>query len=336
MRRRLHDWLLETWYGGSRRGRWLLPFAWLFAGLARLRRGLYQRGILARYRSRRPVVIVGNLTVGGSGKTPFVAWLAGELSRQNVRVGIALRGYRGSGRGARRLSDADTAAEVGDEAAMVRRRLALPVAVGAKRAEAVRLLEPDCDLVLCDDGLQHYALARDLEIVVVDGARAFGNGRLLPAGPMREPVSRLAEADAVVVNGEGYEQSGSIRMQLEPVAVVSLQDGSRRPLSQLAGQDVIAAAAIGNPGRFFRMLRRHGLQVEERALPDHASFTPALAGLGQGKPVLLTEKDAVKCSGEAWAGAAYVEVSPVIAGEDAERLCDRIAALAGRQRGSRH
>ncbi len=334
MGRRLHDWLMETWYGGTGRGRWLLPLAWLFAGLARLRRGLYERGILARYRSRRPVVVVGNLTVGGSGKTPFVMWLAGELSRRDLRVGIALRGYRGRGGGARRLSAADTAAEVGDEAAMIHRRTDLPVAVGATRAEAVRLLEPDCEIVLCDDGLQHYALARDLEIVVVDGARAFGNGRRLPAGPLREALSRLEAADAVVVNGAGYERSGAIRMHLEPAAVVSLQDGSRRALADLAGQSVVAAAAIGNPGRFFGMLRRHGLQVEERVLPDHARFTPELAGLGQGKPVLLTEKVAVKYSGEAWAGAGYVEVSPVIAGEAAERLCDGIAALAGRQRGS--
>lgn len=334
MGRCLHDWLIATWYGGTGRGRWLVPFSWLFAGLARLRRELYARGILSRYRSRRPVVIVGNLTVGGSGKTPFVTWLAGALSRRNLRVGVAMRGYGRAGSAARRLTDADTAETAGDEPLMIHRRLSVPVAVAARRADAVRLLEPDCDVILCDDGLQHYALARDLEIVVIDGLRGFGNGRRLPAGPLREPVSRIDEADAVVVNGAGFERPGAIRMRLEPVAVVSLRDGTRRPLPELSGRDVVAAAAIGNPERFFAMLRAQGLRIETRTLPDHARFTPALAGAGQGKPVLLTEKDAVKCSGEDWADAGYVEVTPVVDAAAAEALCDRIAGLAGGQRGT--
>ena len=207
--------------------------------------------------------------------------------------------------------------------------------MGAKRAEAVRLLEPDCDVILCDDGLQHYALARDFEIVVIDAMRGFGNGRRLPAGPLREPVARLDEADAVVVNGDGLEQPGAIRMRLEPVAVVSLRDGTRRPLSEFAGRDVVAAAAIGNPERFFALLRAHGLRIETRTLPDHARFTPALAGAGQGKPVLLTEKDVVKCSGEGWAGTSYVEVSAVVDAAAGEALCERIAGLAGAQRGAK-
>jgi tetraacyldisaccharide 4'-kinase len=335
MGRRLHDWFIATWYGGTGRGRWLLPLAWLFAALAGLRRGLYERGILARYRSPRPVVVVGNLTVGGSGKTPFVIWLVGELARRNLRVGVAMRGYRGGGGAARRLTDADSAAAAGDEALMVRRRLSVPVAVAARRADAVRLLEPDCDLILCDDGLQHYALARDLEVVVVDGMRGFGNGRRLPAGPLREPVARLEEADAVVVNGAGYRRPGAIRMDLEPVAVVSLRDGSRRPLSDYAGRKVVAAAAIGNPDRYFSMLRAHGLRLETRTLPDHARFTPALAGAGQGKPVLLTEKDAVKCGGVGWGDAGYVEVSPVVETAAAEALIARIAQLAAEKRGTK-
>ncbi len=334
MRRRLHDWLIATWYGGTGRGRWLLPLAWLFAALACLRRGLYRGGLLARYRSRRPVVVVGNITVGGSGKTPFVIWLAGELSRRDLRVGVAMRGYGGADGAARRLAGSDSADAAGDEAVMIRRRLPGPVAVAARRAEAVRLLEPDCDVILCDDGLQHYALARDFEIVVVDGMRGFGNGRRLPAGPLREPVTRLDEADAVVINGAGFERAGAIRMRLEPVAVVSLCDGARRPLSDYAGRDVVAAAAIGNPERFFGMLRAHGLRIETRALPDHGRFTPALAGAGSGKPVLLTEKDAVKCGGEGWDGAGYVEVSTAVDAAAAEALCARIVRLAVPKRGA--
>ena len=162
-----------------------------------------------------------------------------------------MRGYKGADGTARRLGNADSAAAAGDEALMIRRRLSVPVAIARLRADAVRLLEDDCDVILCDDGLQHYALARDVEIVVVDGMRGFGNGRLLPAGPLREPVSRLEGVDAVVINGPGYERAGAIRMRLEPTAVVSFRDGSRRPLSEFKGREVVAAAAIGNPRALF-------------------------------------------------------------------------------------
>lgn len=309
MGRCLHDWFVATWYGDTRRGRWLLPLAAAFAAAAALRRWLYSHGILRIYRSRRLVVVVGNLTVGGAGKTPLVLWLAAELTRRGLRTGVALRGYGGAGAAARRVSAADTAAQAGDEAVLIRRRLEMPVAVGASRTDAVRLLEDDCDVIVCDDGLQHYALARDFEIVVIDGIRGFGNGWRLPAGPMREPPARLVEVDAVVVNGPGYEHGGALRMSLEPVAVVAVADGTRRPLSAFAGREVTAAAAIGNPGRFFAMLRAHGLSIETRTLPDHAAFTPEQAGLGQGKPVLLTEKDAVKCTGGGWDAAWWVEVA---------------------------
>jgi tetraacyldisaccharide 4'-kinase len=333
MGKRLHDWFVATWYGRTGRGGWLLPLAWLFAGAADIRRRLYARGILPRYRSRRVVVIVGNLTVGGAGKTPFVIWLAGELARRGLRVGVALRGYKGRRGPARMLTDVDGASDAGDEALMIRRRLSVPVAVAARRADAVRLLEDECDVVVCDDGLQHYALERDVEIAVVDGMRGFGNGLRLPAGPLREPASRLDEVDAVVVNGPGFERRGAIRMDLEPVAVVAFRDGMRRPLSEFAGREVVAAAAIGNPERFFAMLRAHGLSVETRTLPDHARFTPALAGAGRGKPILLTEKDAVKCNGVGWSEAAYVEVAPRVDAAAASRLVEAIVhRTAGKRR----
>ncbi len=308
MGRRLHDWLVETWYGGTRRGFWLLPLAGLFSAATALRRWLYRRGFLTAYRSQRLVVVVGNITVGGAGKTPLVLWLAGELAARGLRIGVALRGYRGARGAARRVGVADTAADAGDEAVLIRRRLERPVAVGASRTDAVQLLEDDCDVIICDDGLQHYALARDFEIAVIDGTRGFGNGWRLPAGPLRESPARLAEVDAVVVNGPGYERDGALRMSLEPVSAVAVADGSRRRLSDFAGREVVAAAAIGNPGRFFAMLRAHGLSIETRTLPDHATFTPAQAGMGRGRPVLLTEKDAVKCSGAGWDAAWWVEV----------------------------
>jgi tetraacyldisaccharide 4'-kinase len=329
---RLHDWLIRLWYGPPARGRWLQPLAWLFGVAARLRRACYRRRWLPSYRSRRPVIVAGNLTVGGTGKTPFVVWLARELAARGLRVGVASRGYGRTGGTARLVADGDTAAGAGDEPLLLRRRLGRPVAVGASRGAAVRLLEADCDLILCDDGLQHYALERDLEIAVVDGARPFGNGRLLPAGPLREPASRLAEVDAVVVTGAGFEWPGAVPMRIEPVALVSLQSGERRALAAFAGRPVIAIAAIGHPERFFALLRAHGLAPETRALPDHAAFTPADAGAGTGRPVLMTEKDAVKCSGDGWEDAWYLEVEARIDAGPAGALMARIDGLLGTRR----
>ncbi len=327
MRARLHAWLLETWYGDTGRGRWLLPLAWLLASLAWLRRFLYRQGWLRAYRSRRTVVVVGNLTVGGTGKTPLVIWLAESLRARGLRVGIATRGYRAADGKARRVSPNDDAAAVGDEACMIRRKLDLPVVVGADRAQAVRLLEKSCELILCDDGLQHPGLVPDVEIAVIDGARGFGNGRLLPAGPLRERTDRLATVDAVVINGEGFRWPGASALRLEPVEVVSIDGLKRRPLAEFANQPAIAVAAIGNPERFFALLRAAGIAIEARAFPDHAAITPDEAGAGLGQPVLMTEKDAVKCTGERWRDAWYVEVAARIEGPAQERLLAHIEAV---------
>jgi tetraacyldisaccharide 4'-kinase len=323
----MHDWLLEIWYGGGRRGRWLQPLAWLFGRLVAMRRAAYRRRLLRRYRSPRPVVVIGNLSVGGTGKTPLVLWLASELTARGVRVGIASRGYRGTGGHARRVTEADDASRTGDEAVLLHRRLRVPLAVGASRVEAVRLLEPDCELILCDDGLQHYALERDVEIAVVDGARGLGNGCLLPAGPLREPRTRLDEVDAVVVHGAGFDWPGGLCMRLVPTDAVSLADGTRRPLAAFAGRKVDAIAAIGNPERFFAMLREYGLQADEHALPDHATIAPESLRRAISQPILMTEKDAVKCQGRplnAW----YVEVEARVDGPAVAGLLDRITRLA--------
>lgn len=323
----MRKWLLQTWYGDGRRGWWLQPLAWLFAALAGLRRFAYRIGVLRKYRSRRPVVVVGNLSVGGTGKTPLVIWLAGSLAARGMRVGIASRGYRRAGGGARLVSAADDAAAVGDEALMLHRRLRLPVAIASRRSDAVRLLEPICDLILADDGLQHYALERDLEIAVVDGARGLGNGRLLPAGPLRESRARLGKVDAVVVNGAGFSWPDAISMNLVPAAVIALEGGERLPLAAFAGRRVHAIAAIGNPERFFAMLREHGLSLDEHPLPDHAAIPAAMIADGGAQTVLMTEKDAVKCP-HSLRRAWYVEVHARIEGPAATALLSRIMDLA--------
>ena len=324
----MYGWLLETWYGGGRRGGWLLPVAWLFAALAGLRRFAYRSGWLPRYRSRRPVIIVGNLTVGGTGKTPLVIWLARELAARGLRVGIASRGYRALGGAARLVAATDDATLVGDEPLLLHRRLRIPVAIATRRAAAVRLLEPACDLILCDDGLQHYALERDLEIAVIDGARGLGNGLRLPAGPLREARSRLDAVQAVFINGAGFNRPGAIRMILVPVAAVALAGGERRPLAAFAGRRVRAIAAIGNPEQFFAMLRAHGLSLEHHPLPDHAPIPRALRGDDAGQELLMTEKDAVKCTDGELRHAWYVEVDAQIQDPAAAGLLTRIVGLA--------
>jgi tetraacyldisaccharide 4'-kinase len=316
----LHDWLLATWYGRTRRGAWLLPLAWLFGLVSGLRRWLYRRGLLPSYRSSRPVIVVGNVTVGGTGKTPLVIWLAERLAATGRRVGVVSRGYGRGGSGVRRIAAGDCVADSGDEPALIARRTGAAVAVGADRPAAVRLLEPDCDLVLSDDGLQHYALARDAEVVVVDGMRGLGNGWLLPAGPLRESPSRLAAADAIVVNGEGFRVTGSLRMQVEPSRFVGVASGESRDPGAFRGQHAHAVAAIGNPSRFFELLARLGVDVDPHPLPDHAA--PGAYGLDftDGAPVLMTEKDAVKCRDTAGPSHWYLEVAAVLADGDARRL----------------
>jgi tetraacyldisaccharide 4'-kinase len=244
-----------------------------------------------------PVVIVGNLTVGGTGKTPLVLAIA-ELARaRGWRPAIITRGYGArSVHWPRVVGADDDPRQVGDEPLLLARRGLCPVVAGPDRVADGELAihRYGCDLLLSDDGLQHYRLGRDLEIAVIDGARGLGNGRCLPAGPLREPRGRLATLDLVIENGG--ERPGH-RFQLVPGTVTSLCDPTQgRPLDAYRGQRVTAVAGIGNPGRFFTMLRDHGILVDERPYPDHHPFTAGdLDDWGPG-PVLMTEKDAVKCS----------------------------------------
>jgi tetraacyldisaccharide 4'-kinase len=277
----------------------LAPLALVFAALAGLRRLAYTMGVLRRRRFDVPVIVVGNITAGGTGKTPLVIWLAQHLRTQGWRPGLVSRGYGGT---ARRWPqqvrpDSDTDA-VGDEAVLLAAATACPMCVGPDRPAAVAALltHTDCDVVIADDGLQHYALARDLEIAVVDGARRFGNGLPLPAGPLREPVSRLRRVDFVVVNGgQADAGDGEYRMALGQAALQGLRDGLTGDLAQFAGRRVHAVAGIGNPQRFFDLLRQHDIEPVEHVFPDHHRFQAADLVLDPPLPILMTAKDAVKC-----------------------------------------
>lgn len=288
----------------------LTPVSWCFCLTAWLRRQLYKTGILAVYRAPVPVLIVGNITVGGTGKTPLVIWLVDLLINLGYRPGIVSRGYRGTSDTWPRLVDKHSdPLEVGDEAVLLARRTNRPVAVGPDRPAAVRELieQADCDIIISDDGLQHYALARDMEIAVIDGERRLGNGLCLPSGPLRERASRLKTVDLIITNGPGLE--GEHQMKLSVATAVNLEDaGLNRALEDFIGGPVHAVAGIGNPARFFKTLRQTGLEVIEHPFPDHHTFRFSDISFKDEFPVLMTEKDAVKCSRFAKVSHWYLKV----------------------------
>ncbi|HET7610752.1 MAG TPA: tetraacyldisaccharide 4'-kinase [Rhodanobacteraceae bacterium] len=290
------DHLQQRWYEDRAPPAWTLPVAALYGGVVRLRRRLYRSGVLRSQRLAVPVVVVGNVTAGGAGKTPLVIALVSALRERGRKPGVVSRGYGGSTREPRLLDREPDQAEVGDEPALIAIRTGAPVAVGADRPAAARLLlDQGVDVIVADDGLQHYALARDIEICVVDGTRRLGNERLLPAGPLREPTSRLRRVDFVVCNG-GKPREGEIPMALAPVEAVGLDQPSRRQsLASFANRRVHAVAGIGHPGRFFQSLREAGVEPIEHPFPDHHRYAPADLAFGDELPVLMTDKDAVKC-----------------------------------------
>lgn len=304
------------WYGNSPVTLLLLPFAWLFGLVGGLRRFAYRAGWLQQHRCGVPVVIVGNITVGGTGKTPLVGWIADRLAADGRRVGILSRGYGGSAAHEPRFVTRDSdPRDVGDEALLLVTQTSAVVCVCADRfAGAQRLVaEGGVDIIVCDDGLQHYRLGRDAEIAVIDGARGFGNGRLLPAGPLREPRERLADVDIVFVNG-ATEAIDACRFDLRPTRVVSLDRSRQAGLDAFAGQRVWCVAGIGNPARFAATLSGAGIDPEFVDVPDHGAVSLEALRAAEPWPILMTEKDAVKypasAVADAWFVAVDVEISP--------------------------
>lgn len=305
----MKSWIQPHWERITAVSALLSPISLLFRIVAGARRASYRAGFTSTIRLPVPVVVVGNITAGGTGKTPLVLWLAAFLKAQGRSPGIVCRGYGGTHSAPQSVRPDSDPYACGDEAVLLARRSSCPVWTGADRPAAARALlaaAPGCDIVLSDDGLQHYALARDLEICVVDGDRGFGNGWLLPAGPLREPPSRLAEVDAVVINGvDGHPaplpairrlNAQCFGMRLEARGFWNLQHADRRvSVERFHGKRVYAVAGIGNPGRFFRQLQGMGLDFTPHSFPDHHPFTASDLAYAGAEAVVMTEKDAVKC-----------------------------------------
>jgi len=276
----------------------LLPLSWLFCFISKLRAVLYSLNVFSAYKASVPVVVVGNVTVGGTGKTPLIIELVKQLQSMGKKPGVISRGYGGTSSFWPQLVDQNiTAEQVGDEPKLIHERTACPVSVGPNRQQDIELLlnKYHCDVILSDDGLQHYALQRDVEIVVVDAQRQFGNGFCLPSGPLRESVSRLQKVDMVLLNG-GEADQDSFTLQPAFCLPINKQNEKPKALSDFSGQKVHAIAGIGNPLRFFNMLRRLGVQVIEHEFIDHASYLQTDLIFNDDLPVLMTEKDAVKCA----------------------------------------
>ena len=302
------SWLEKHWARYTPVSALLSPVSWFFQAASGLRRAGYRAGLLPSSRLAVPVIIVGNITAGGTGKTPLVLWLASFLKSRGRSPGIVCRGYGGrQGAPCEVRADSDPY-RYGDEAVLLARRSGCPVWTGVDRPAAARslLAANACDVVLSDDGLQHYALARDLEICVIDADRGLGNGWLQPAGPLREPAARLSEVDAVVVNGtDASAASGSLArkynttclgMSLDPREFRNLLQADRRvEAGFFRGKRVHAVAGIGNPARFFGQLRKLKMEVEPHAFPDHHAFQASDLAFAGPDAIVMTEKDAVKC-----------------------------------------
>lgn len=311
MKKTLARWALDIWYKDPFIGVLLMPFGFLFSDVVKFRKFLYRVGLLKTQTLPVPVIVVGNITVGGTGKTPLIIYLAKYLKDSGFKPGIISRGYGGEAESWPQWVAADSSAkDVGDEALLIAKQTTCPMAVGPLRIDAGRLLleKADCDVILSDDGLQHYALHRNIEIAVIDGERRFGNGFCLPAGPLREPIERLSNVDLIIVNGEKQEPN-EFSMRLEGDIAINLQSGEQKHLVDFNIEACHAIAGIGHPERFFKQLALAGLKTSNKSFPDHYSFQREDIEFSDQQPVLMTEKDAVKCKSFAGQQHWYVPVT---------------------------
>lgn len=320
----------SLWYQNSPLSLALAPLGWLYCVFAVLRRGSYRIGIARTGRVAAPVIVVGNISVGGTGKTPLVIWMARFLATRGLRAGIITRGYRGrAGKWPQQVRPDSDPVMVGDEPVLLARATGCPVVADPDRLRAARslLAHAPCDVIISDDGLQHLALGRDVEVAVIDGLRRHGNGRCLPAGPLREPISRLACVDLVVANGGGMV--GEFDMRVRARGVESLaREGVSRALGDFAPGPVHALCGIGSPQRFFDTLEQAGIRLIRHAFPDHYDFRAVDIVFDDELPVLMTEKDAIKCRRFADPRHWYVPVQAELPEAFAEQLLALLGARA--------
>jgi tetraacyldisaccharide 4'-kinase len=295
----MSDRLLKAWYEGHPALVLLRPLESLYRRVVQRKRARFLAGEGAIYRSPVPVVVVGNITVGGTGKTPLILWMIEHCRCSGLRVGVVSRGYGAKPPQLPWRVEANQSADVaGDEPLLIVQRCGVPLMIDPDRSRAVKALlasEP-LDLILSDDGLQHYRLARDLELVLIDAARGLGNRRCLPAGPLREPVERLHSVDALLYNGAAEDREDGFAFGLAPAALINLHSGERQPVTYFPpGQQVHAVAGIGNPQRFFTTLETLHWQPIPHAFADHAPYSAQVLDFTPHWPLVMTEKDAVKC-----------------------------------------
>lgn len=321
----------KLWYGKNRLFWLLIPFSLLYGLIAFVRRFLYKIGIFKSWQSPVPIIIIGNLSVGGNGKTPLAISLIKALQAKGLKVGLVSRGYGGKAENYPLiLDDTTTTDQAGDEPVLIYQRTHAPVAVSPNRCQAVKALleQNQLDVILTDDGLQHYALARDIEVVVVDGKRLFGNGWWMPAGPMRERQNRLKSVDLIIVNGDSINNltqqypDKTYTMQLVPKYVINLLTKEKKELSSLL--NICAVAGISNPKRFFDMLINMKADLNKTvAFADHQKFTLPLLNnvVSSEQTLLMTEKDAVKCQQFAQPNWWYLPIDAVIPKSAIDQIC---------------
>ncbi len=317
------------WYSQNPLAWILLPVSWLYCSLVLLRRFLYRTGLLKSYKIPVPLIVIGNISVGGTGKTPLLIALCELLKKQGIRPGIVSRGYGGNFTGEQLIDESDTPSSIGDEPFLIAQRTQCPVAVGKNRVAAAELLlrHHSCDVLISDDGLQHYRMRRDIEIAVIDVDRQFGNGYCLPSGPLREPVGRLKQVDLVVHHGLTTHNNSFV---LEFSEAVNLVTGETRSVASFSHAPVHAVAGIGHPERFFEQLTKAGLKLIKHAFPDHHVYTKSDLNYDESngkKSLLMTEKDAVKCKAFAIENSWAVPVTAKLSGDLISNVVTKIKGV---------
>lgn len=323
-------WLTDSWYHTRAIRFLLLPFSLIYHLIISGRRLAYRLKLFKQNHVDVPVIIVGNISVGGTGKTPAVIWLANALKQAGYNPGIISRGYGGQAASyPQAVEPTSDPFIVGDEPVIIRRQTGCPMAVSPLRIEAANYLlkHHQCDVIISDDGLQHYALARDIEIVIVDGIRLFGNRYCLPAGPLREPITRLRAVDFVIFNG-GENVTSRYVMTLNPEQAINIADNAiKKPLNSFKNQAVHALAGIGHPDRFFNTLRDGGLTITAHYFADHHQFTADDCQFDDQQAILMTEKDAIKCQSFATDNMWYIPVKATVNNDFEQHILTKLAGI---------